>query len=241
LATDAHRPLVVGNFVATLDGVVTLGIPGKAGGREISGDNPHDRFVMGLLRALADVVVVGGGTFRVSSSRRWTAEAAYPPLAAEFATLRRDLGKPPFPLNVVATERGDLDLEGRPPDVPLLVIATDEGARRLRERALPPAVELLSAGRAPLSAGRLLGLVTSSLPAELVLLEGGPRLMGSFLAEHLVDELFLTVAPQIAGRGVEFDRPGLVAGRLFAPDDKRWANLMSVKRAGSHLFLRYAF
>src|SRR6266516_3406713 len=45
------RPYVIGNFVSTLDGVVTLNIPGQAGGGPISGFNPHDHLVMGLLRA----------------------------------------------------------------------------------------------------------------------------------------------------------------------------------------------
>src|SRR5262245_43143433 len=79
-----NLPHVVGNFVSTLDGVVSLGLPGKAGGREISGANPHDRMVMGLLRAAADVVIVGAGTFRESSSRRWTADTAYPSLAGAY-------------------------------------------------------------------------------------------------------------------------------------------------------------
>src|SRR5215216_7231822 len=67
LARQTARPHVIGNFVSSLDGVVSLGIPGKAGGGEISGFNPHDRMVMGVLRAAADVVVVGAGTLRASS------------------------------------------------------------------------------------------------------------------------------------------------------------------------------
>src|SRR5688572_3516414 len=58
------RPYVIANMVTSLDGVVTLGIPGKAGGKEISGSNMHDRALMGLLRAAADAVVVGAGTLR---------------------------------------------------------------------------------------------------------------------------------------------------------------------------------
>src|SRR5215208_1527738 len=112
LRFPAHpgRPHVFGNVVATLDGVVSLGIPGKAGGREISGDDPHDRLVIGLLRAVADVVIVGAGTFRASARRRWTAQAAYPTLDGAFAELRANLGKTESPLNVVVTRSGDLDL-----------------------------------------------------------------------------------------------------------------------------------
>ena len=66
LRFPAHhdQPYVVGNFVSTLDGVVSFEIPGKSGGGEISGFNEADRFIMGLLRASADAVIVGAGTLR---------------------------------------------------------------------------------------------------------------------------------------------------------------------------------
>ena len=83
MTRQAARPHVVGNFVSSLDGVVSLGIPGKAGGGEISGFNPHDRMVMGLLRAVADAVVIGAGTLRASSQEHvWSADYIYPPLTA---------------------------------------------------------------------------------------------------------------------------------------------------------------
>jgi len=74
-----------------------------------------------------------------------------------------------------------------------------------------------------------------------ILIEGGPRLLGEFYAQRLVDEQFLTVAPHIAGRDYGDGRLGLVMGQAFAPDDTRWGTLTDVRRAGSHLFLRYAF
>ena len=60
------RPYVIGNFVSTIDGVVSFEIPGKSGGGDISGFNEADRFIMGLLRASVDAVVVGAGTFEKS-------------------------------------------------------------------------------------------------------------------------------------------------------------------------------
>jgi len=57
----------------------------------------------------------------------------------------------------------------------------------------------------------------------------------------LLDELFLTLSPQIAGRDTTIERPGLVTGTLFAPERPLWGILVSVKRGRSHLFLRYAF
>ena len=72
-------------------------------------------------------------------------------------------------------------------------------------------------------------------------MEGGPHLLGDFFAEGLLDELFLTLSPQVAGRNGTAARPGFVAGRIFAPDRPLWATLVGVKRGESHLFLRYAF
>jgi hypothetical protein len=56
------RPLVIGNFVQTLDGIVSLKIPHQSGGGVISGGNEEDRFIMALLRACADAVMVATGT-----------------------------------------------------------------------------------------------------------------------------------------------------------------------------------
>jgi riboflavin biosynthesis pyrimidine reductase len=76
---------------------------------------------------------------------------------------------------------------------------------------------------------------------KIFLVEGGPRLMGNFFAEKCLDELFLTLAPQVAGRDGSVERPGLVAGNRFAPEAPLWGTLSGVKRGGSHLFLRYTF
>lgn len=247
LRFPAHpkRPHVVANFVETLDGVVSLGLPGKAGGGEISGFNPHDRLVMGLLRAIADAVVVGAGTFRASAKRRWTAEAAYPPLADAYRSLRTTLGKPDPPLNVVVSASGDLDLDLRlfqSGEVPVLIVTTREGAERLRERVLPPSIQIASEGdRGSLTARAVLAAVRRVRPSERILVEAGPRLMSDFLAEQQLDELFLTLAPQVAGRDGSVDRPGFIAGKRFAPEHSRWATLVGLKRGGSHLFLRYGF
>jgi riboflavin biosynthesis pyrimidine reductase len=201
--------------------------------------------VMGLLRAVADAVVVGAGTLRSVPKHLWTAAHIYPALAAAYQSLRTALGKPEPPLNVVVTASGELDLE-RPVfqsgKVPTLIATTTDGAQRLHGRALPPSVQLADLqSSGPLSARAIVQAVGGIRPTEIVLVEGGPRLMGDFFAEQCLDELFLTLAPQVAGRDAARDRPGLVAGHTFAPERPLWGTLVSVKRAGSHLFLRYAF
>src|SRR5688572_19598480 len=131
-----NRPYVIGNFVTTLDGVVSLSIPGRSGGGEISGFNPHDRMVMGLLRAVSDAVIVGAGTVRAVTSHVWTAEYVYPSLANSYQALRNALGKSGPPLNVIVTARGELDLKLRvfqSGEAPVLIVTTIQGARRIRK------------------------------------------------------------------------------------------------------------
>jgi riboflavin biosynthesis pyrimidine reductase len=248
LAFPAHpgRPHVYGNFVTTLDGVVSLNAPNHSGGGDISGFNKHDRMVMGILRAVADAVIVGAGTLEDVPQHLWTAGYIYPDLAAEYAALRAALGKTEPPLNVILTGSGAVDLSlpvFQSGTVPALIVTTEPGRRRLSEHGPLPhtvtAVAVTAGDR--LSARDILKTVSEMRSCERILVEGGPHVMGDFFGERVLDELFLTLAPQVAGREKGSPRPSLVEGRLFAPADPLWGELVGVKRAGSHLFLRYAF
>jgi riboflavin biosynthesis pyrimidine reductase len=73
----------------------------------------------------------------------------------------------------------------------------------------------------------------------VVLTEAGPSMFGSLIASQLVDELFLTVSPVLAGRGATA-RLGLVEGVELVPQTRVAGRLRSVRTHGSHLFLRYA-
>jgi riboflavin biosynthesis pyrimidine reductase len=243
--THPGRAYVIGNFVTTLDGVVALNDSPLSGGGEISGFNQHDRMAMGLLRAVADAVIVGAGTLRSAPQHLWTAEHIYPSLADAYQQLRSALEKPQPPLNVIVTASGTIDLAlpvFQSGDVPVLIVTTQEGVHRIRTHALPRLVQVAAVQRAGvLSARAILEAVSAVRQADIILLEGGPQLMGDFFAEQRLDELFLTLAPQIAGRDDSVERPGLVAGKQFAPEHPVWGTLVSAKRGGSHLFLRYAF
>ena len=244
---QTDQPYVFANFVTSLDGVVSLEAPGRAGGGDISGNNAHDHVVMGILRAVADSVIVGAGTLRKSPRHVWTAEHIYPPFSSLYWQLRHNLGKAGPPLNVIVTREGNINLNQplfQSSEVPVLLITTMQGEQRLRQQTISPSTQIIAfeqrAG-GELSARAILEAVQRARPGNLILTEGGPQLLASFFAERCLDELFLTLAPQVAGRDDTIERPGLVAGKLFAPDFPLWGSLVSIKRATSHLFLRYAF
>ncbi len=239
------RPHVISNFVTSLDGVVSLNEKGHASGGDISGFSAQDRMVMGLLRAIADVVIVGAGTLGVDRHHVWTAERIFPGLDGEYRRLRKALGRRDLPLMGVVSGSGRLDL--RLPvftsgELRSLVVTSAAGARRLRRSKVPASVEIraVHGGRA-IRARSILDQVRRVSAGKLILVEGGPRLLGDFFADRLLDEQFLTLAPQIAGRKAGDRRLGLVMGRTFAPQSPLWGRLIDVRRGKVHLFLRYSF
>ena len=100
--SPAERPFVIANFVSTLDGVVSYEIKGRAGGSTVSGSDSADGFIMGLLRACADAVIVGARTVHdVSPEGLWIPEYTYPDAKHLFREYRVNvLHKPEYPLLV---------------------------------------------------------------------------------------------------------------------------------------------
>ena len=244
-STDA-RPYVVVNFVETLDGVVAYDLPGKAGGGSISGENEQDHMTMGLLRAAADAVIFGSGSLHGDSGHVRTPDFIYPPFTMEYAELRRRLGRSAEqPFSVVVSASGHVDLAEPTfhwPGVRALIATTSSGATYLAQQDLPEHVEAFVVAAAPnggVSPAELLEVLAREYGVRVALHEGGPALFAAFLAAGMVDELFLTFAPQFAGRAEQSKRPALVEGYAYLPEDAPWATLLSVKRANSHLLLRY--
>ncbi len=239
----SDRPTVIVNFVESLDGVVTFD-PQHGSGAEVSGFNEPDRFVMGLLRSLADVVVVGAGTVRAAPNHAWTPGGVHRGTTEAYAAWRRAMGLAPEPTAMLVTASGDIA-----PDHPALhvpgtepiVLTTAHGAKRLRG-TLPPSVRLREADGDSVRAAAVLAVATAE-GARVVLCEGGPHLLGTFASERLIDDMFLTLAPQLIGRsGVETTRRlGLLEGVAFEMDNAPWGQLESIHRSVDHLFLRYAF
>lgn len=244
--STSTRPYVVVNFVETVDGVVSYDLPGKAGGGSISGENDQDHMTMGLLRAAADAVIFGTGSLHGDSGHVRTPDFIYPPFATHYQALRRQLGHThEQPFSVVVSASGHVDLAEptfHQPDVRALIATTESGAAHLAAQDLPDSTEVfivpptLDGGVSPVA---LLEVLAREYSVRVALHEGGPALFAAFLAANMVDELFLTLAPQFAGRDEHHRRLALVEGHAYLPGDAPWATLLSVKRAASHLLLRY--
>lgn len=226
---------VYSNFVSSVDGVVALDIPGLSSGASISGRNPADRFVMGLLRACASCVLVGASTVRDEPGILWDAGFVARDWREEWSRLRQSLGLPPNVVTAIVSASGRLDL-GQPVfQRDALIYTTRAGAHCLPGEARGIEVAVLEGDR----------LDMREVLADLrrrgyrrILTEGGPALMGSLLEHRLLDTIFLTLSPLLAGRAAR-TRAGMVHGLELLPEHPIWGRLKSLKVSGSHLFLRY--
>jgi riboflavin biosynthesis pyrimidine reductase len=227
-------PCTYANFVETIDGVVAM--PEVARSNAIVSDESEaDRFLMGLLRALADVVLIGSGTMLAAPKGTWRADKVYPAAAGAFAELRRRLGKPEHPAVAIVTAGGSFD-PGHPVlETGAIVLTTSTYAAEL---VVPPASEVVAVNDGDSVDPAAAIAVLRARGHEHVLSEGGPTLFTSLVASGLVDELFLTVSPLLAGRsGVK--RLSLADGANLLPDTRVEARVLSIRRHESHLFLRY--
>lgn len=228
-------PTVFANFVASLDGIVRLADKAP-GGAAIADHSPADRFVMGLLRATADAVLIGAGTLRSGPTHRWTAEYIAPDFTAAWRELRG--ARRAVPLVVVLTRSGDID-----PALPglsdrALILTTSAGRARLQGR-LPESCALDVVEKdGDVDLGAAVERVRADA-GDLILSEAGPNVTAQLIDRGLLDELFLTVSPLVAGRDAGY--VGFADGRAFLPDRRIATTLVSVRRHGDHLFLRHRF
>lgn len=208
------------NFVASADGAAY--IDGRSEGLSSAGD----KRIFGILRVLADVILVGAGTARAeeykAARRRPGLQAlregrpATAPIALVSRSLQLDLTAPLF------TEA--------PPDARTVVITCAASPADLRAKAAE-AADVIVAGDAEVDlAAALRALAGRGL--RRVLCEGGPHLLGDLAAAHLLDELDLSLGPILAGPG---------AARVIAgtPFPARPMPLRQVLEEDGFLFCRY--
>jgi riboflavin-specific deaminase-like protein len=211
------RPHVFLHMVMSVDGAASVdgGTAGMGGAA--------DRGAFSRLRAACDVILVGAETAR--------AEDYGPP-----RTVDADVeGEPARPRVAVVTASGRLDPGARlfsdPRRRPLVVAPQDAPGERLA--ALEDVADVLRVGSGRVDLGSALALLLDE-GIQVVLCEGGPTLNAALLRAGLVDEIFLTVSPQIVGtsphRIVDGDLPG---GPLSL-------RLTELREHGGELLLRYA-
>jgi riboflavin biosynthesis pyrimidine reductase len=202
------RPWALANMVCSADGSAAVGQrSGPLGG-------PADKAIFGLLRSLADVVLVGAGTVRAEGYRpvRGSAPA---PLAVVSRSLDLDPAEPLFTEAAART-----------------IVVTCRDADPGRRAALEEVADVVVAGEDAVDP-HLVVAALGERGHRIVLCEGGPALLGQIVAAGLLDELCLTISPLLAAG----DGPRILTGpELDPPRPRRLASLLE---EDGMLFARY--
>lgn len=220
----SERPRVLLNMVSTLDGRATLG------GRSGAIGNRADRELFHALRSVVDAVMVGAGTARAERYGRLVREES-------LRELRRAHGLAPEPLACIVSGRLALNAE-----IPLLAdpaarvaILTASAASLLDCDAHIDYIRAAAEGRLDLPDA--MAELSARFGVRSVLCEGGPHLNAQLLSAGLVDELFLSLSPLLAGRDATGEALRILAGVDLDPPVE--LELLSVLESESGLFLRY--
>jgi riboflavin biosynthesis pyrimidine reductase len=214
-------PWLRGNMVASLDGAAWLD------GHSEGLSSAADKRVFGVLRALADAVVVGAETVRAEGYRPARAREA-------FAAARKARGQGPAPVIVVVSGRLLLDFSAPLFTEPLVrtVVVTVEAAPAEQRLAAERVADVINAGETRVDAARMVRALAERGLTRL-LTEGGPRLLAQCAAAGVLDELCLTLSPLLTGG----DAPRIMNGEHMAARRLRLAGLLE---EDGYLFARYA-
>jgi riboflavin biosynthesis pyrimidine reductase len=203
--SDLRRCWIRSNFIASLDGGATTG--GKSGELGAAGD----RMLFGLMRSLADVILVGAGTVRVENY----GGAQLSVHARQARQGRRQAEVPPI---AIVTRSGQLDRDMKVfqhTEVPPLILTSATGAHRAGELLGEFATVIdCSNDHVDEVDPKLVVAALASRGLHRVLTEGGPRLHDTLIAAGLLDELCLSMAPVIVGGAAGRIAEGLQEARI---------------------------
>jgi riboflavin biosynthesis pyrimidine reductase len=217
----AQRPFTIVNFVSSVDGRATL--HGRSGPLGDDGDKALFR----ALRNDVDAVLVGTGTLAAERYGRMIRDP-------EIRERRRRRGLPPEPLACTVTRTGAVPSEiplFAEPEARIIVFTCAE----VDASAAEAQVEVVFMEPDQISFAAVLSNLRSMHDVRALLCEGGPRVFGALAREGAFDQLFLTVAPKLAGGGNE---RSITTGPELP--DPAAMGLESVLERDGTLFLRYS-
>jgi riboflavin-specific deaminase-like protein len=219
----AGRPYVVVNMVSTVDGKTALGESAAGIGSRT------DSRLMRQIRAAVDAIVWGAGTLR--------ADIVDPRVVPRWVEHRRRQGRPPQPLAVTVSGRLNLDPANRffVNGSSWTVVFTTGAAPREQRRDLASYATIVTQDGPTVDLAAAVAHLRAHYGVRILLSEGGPSLNQALLDAGLVDELFWTVSPKLAGgRGRT-----LIEGPDPARSIRARLELVSLFEHAGELYARY--
>jgi len=245
MQSHTDRPYIFTNFAPSRDGRISFNEPDATDASFVTKADPHDRWLMGLLRCRCHAIMVGDNTVRLEPGHVWTPEFIYPPEAEAFNHLRRAEGYDPVPKLVILSLDGNLDFSEerfQNPDLHIILATTERGAAHAAGVNLAgqcsARVDILTLGADSVDLHRMARLLYSDFGIRHLLCEGGARVFANLLDAGLVDEEFVTYCPTFVGRSPEKFRPSYTEGVAWTPANAPYSQPVSIHKAGDYIFLR---
>lgn len=235
------RPYIYTNFAQSRDGRISYADPGIATGGDVTGFNVHDRWLMGLLRARADAILMGDVTVNMEPEYVYCAETISPDDAPAFTALRKAEGRSELPLVVILSLTGQIEWQKpcfQDARSQILLATTNNGATAVTERNCAAAVEVVSLGEESVDLHKLVTFLHDAYGVKSLLCEGGSRVLANLLDAGLVDEEFVTFCPNFIGRTPTRHRPSYTEGIAWTPTTAPYSKPLNLRRADDLLYLR---
>jgi riboflavin biosynthesis pyrimidine reductase len=248
---DARRPYISSNFVMGLDGRASFReLDDRADGNIVSRSR-EDRWLMDFLRAHHDAQLIGASTLRDElnpAGRGWD----YGINDEELRMYRQDALRLGRQKVLVLSGSGNIDLTFRifsSPRVEAWIITAREGEKnllsQLKKLGREGTIKILSVGEGTeVNLDAITQLLRQEYSIRTLLCEGGPKLYGELLKNHLIDEDFRTMSLQVLGESTKpgIDRPTPYGHVSYTPETAPWFRLISLHYAlPYHAFFRLRY
>jgi len=244
-------------FVTTIDGVAVPLESGQRGGSEIAlrhlKDNPiaagglTDNRALQYGWATADAVLGGAGILRENPAATWY------PKDDDLKELFQERYQ--NPIRAVVTGKGEIDLKHpvfnpKNDEWTPVIFTTKKGVEKLKDQAKQLSahgdrpgekIKTHAIGENSVDLAKAVAVLKKDYGTKLLDIQGGPILAGEVVKAGLVDEIRLTVSPQVMGdlNSEGKRRPAFVNGLHFGLENSPLATLHGIGVSGSHIFLRY--
>ena len=241
----ASHPAVFASFVVSREGIFNL--KDNLGGGPISQGNRADAFLLALLRAIADAILIGPGTLKAEPNHKWHLAHifdTYPQMHGleavqkELEEYREKLGgKSMYPPTIVMTSSGNIDPSAAifsDPDIKTYVVSGREGAARAAKLlGSTTTTGVIRCGNEKLDLEEMLRTLKRELGVNLLYYQGGRKAFEGLVKKNLVSQLFLSQM-QMSPRG-NLDPENVQY--LFSAGDRTYpeeAKVLSRRMDGTH-------
>ncbi|MBV9999107.1 MAG: RibD family protein [Verrucomicrobia bacterium] len=218
------RPKVLINFALTVDGKIST-----ASFTPTTFTSAYDKRRLLEIRSLGDAIMVGRGTLEKDRMTMGMPDA-------ELRRERKDRGQTEYPLRVILSGSGKLDLNLPVFGQKFSPILLFTGSSIETEVPWPDHVRVHRSERDWQDPDQVLSFLYAEYGVRTLVCEGGPTLIRALAQRDLIDEIYATIVPKLFGGE---HAPGLLGISDAFLSASRAYRMMNLEVHGDEAYLHY--